>query len=183
MKPWRIVDSAVVLERRWLTVRQQRIELPHGGEIDEFHLIEAPDWTGILALTDDDRHVVMVEQYRHGAGRVSRELPAGVVDGNESVLDAAVRELREETGYEAEDWEPLLTVNTEPSRHTNRAHFFFAKNARRVAEQKLDASEHIRVDLLPVRELVPSIERGEIFHGVHVAAILLAGHRGLIPLG
>lgn len=181
MKPWRVVDSSVLLERKWLTVRQERIELPQGGEIEEFHVIKAPDWTGILALAADD-HVVMVEQYRHGAGRVSRELPAGVVDGHESVLDAAVRELREETGYEAEDWQPLLTVNTEPSRHTNRAHFFFARNARKVAEQKLDESEHIRVVLVSLRELVPSIERGEIFHGVHVAAILLAAHRGLVRL-
>ena len=66
MRPWRIVDSSVLLDRKWLQVREERIELPHGGEIDEFHLIVAPDWTAILALTDDD-HVVMVEQYRHGA--------------------------------------------------------------------------------------------------------------------
>lgn len=181
MKPWRIVESAVVLERQWLTVRQQRIELPHGGEIDEFHLIVAPDWTAIVAVTDDEQ-LVMVEQYRHGAGGVSRELPAGVIDAGESVLDAAVRELREETGYEASDWEPLIAVNTEPSRHTNRAHFFFARGARRVAEQKLDASEHIRVVLVPVAEILPSIERGEILHGVHVGALLLAGSRGLLPL-
>lgn len=181
MRPWRVVDSSIVLDRKWLTVREERIELPHGGEIDEFHVIAAPDWTGMLALTDDD-HVVMVEQYRHGAGRVSRELPAGVIDAHESALDAAIRELREETGYEARDWEPLITINTEPSRHTNRAHFFFGRHATSVAEQELDASEHIRVVPVPLRDVYPSIERGEIFHGVHVTALLLAAHRGLIRL-
>ncbi|MFO0565525.1 MAG: NUDIX hydrolase [Polyangiaceae bacterium] len=182
MKPWRIVESSVLLERKWLAVRQERIELPHGGEIDEFHVIVAPDWTGILALTETGE-VVLVEQYRHGAGRVSRELPAGVIDRGESPLDAAVRELREETGFEAKDFAPLLTVQTEPSRHTNRAHFFFASGARRVASQNLDASEHIHVVLVDPRTLVAAIESGAIHHGVHVAAILLAGRRGLIDLG
>lgn len=165
-----------------LAVRQERIELPHGGEIDEFHVIVAPDWTGILALTETGE-VVLVEQYRHGAGRVSRELPAGVIDRGESPLDAAVRELREETGFEAKNFAPLLTVQTEPSRHTNRAHFFFASGARRVASQNLDASEHIHVVLVDPRTLVAAIESGAIHHGVHVAAILLAGRRGLIDLG
>ena len=76
----------------------------------------------------------------------------------------------------------VITINTEPSRHTNCAHFFFCRHAIPVAEQKLDASEHIRVVPVPLRDLWSSIERGEIFHGVHVAAILLAAHRGLIRL-
>ena len=137
MKPWRIVESSVLLERKWLAVRQERIELPHGG----------------------------------------------VIDRGESPLDAAVRELREETGFEAKNFAPLLTVQTEPSRHTNRAHFFFASGARRVASQNLDASEHIHVVLVDPRTLVAAIESGAIHHGVHVAAILLAGRRGLIDLG
>jgi 8-oxo-dGTP pyrophosphatase MutT (NUDIX family) len=179
MKPWRVLAQTTLLRRQWLEIQEQRIELPHGGEIDEFHLIRAPDWVAILAATSDDR-VVCVEQYRHGAGRVCLELPAGVVDAGESPLETARRELLEETGHAADEWQPLLSVNTEPSRHTNRAHFFFASGARVVDAQKLDASENIAVRLLTPSELMSAVESGTIVHGVHVGPILMAFRRGLI---
>ncbi|MFI5302580.1 MAG: NUDIX hydrolase, partial [Polyangiales bacterium] len=75
MRPWRVTSSRTLIERRWLTVHEQRIELPRGGTIDEFHLIEGPDWAAVIAVTDEGR-VVFVDQYRHGIGRGSRELPA-----------------------------------------------------------------------------------------------------------
>jgi 8-oxo-dGTP pyrophosphatase MutT (NUDIX family) len=181
MKPWSVTESRKIVARRWLTVHEQRIALPHGGEIDEFHLIEAPDWVAVLATTDEGE-VVFVDQYRHGAARVSRELPAGVIDGGETAEQAARRELEEETGFVAADFVPLLTTNTEPSRHTNRAHFFFARGARRASAQRMDPSENIDVALMHARDILPAIETGRILHGVHVGAILLAARRGFLSL-
>ena len=180
MKPWHVLDSSVILERKWLRVRQERIGLPHGGEIDEFHVIEAPDWAAALAITESG-HLVVVEQYRHGLGGLSRELPAGVVDAGETPLQAARRELLEATGYQADEWLPLLSTATETSRHTNRGHFFFAKSARRVGEATPGADENIRVVLVSPEELLTSVEAGGIAHGLHVAAILMATRRGYLP--
>lgn len=180
--PWKVKESRTIVDRRWLRVHEQRIELPHGGEIDEFHLLEGPSWASVLAVTDEGR-VALVRQYRHGVGGPSLELPAGVIDEGETPEHAARRELREETGHEAERWEPLIAVNPEPARHTTRAHFFVALGARRVSAQAMDPSENIEVVMLDGPQLMAAIERGEMHHGVHVGAVLLAARRGFLSLG
>jgi 8-oxo-dGTP pyrophosphatase MutT (NUDIX family) len=177
---WQVLEDRPLIERHWLTVREQRIGLPHGGTIEAFHLIEGPHWGAVLALTDDAR-VVLVRQYRHGSGGISVELPAGVIEPGEEPLEAVRRELVEETGYSAGDWRPLLSAQTEPARHTTRAHFFFASGAKPVAEPELDASEQIETFTVPAPELFELIERGEIVHAVHIAAILTAARRGWLP--
>ncbi|MEB2322440.1 MAG: NUDIX hydrolase [Sorangiineae bacterium] len=178
MERWRVLDSRVILERPWLRVREERIALPSGVELDEFHVVEGVDWVGVLALTAEG-DAVLVEQYRHGLGGTSRELPAGVIDPGESPLGAAQRELREETGFAAADWAPLLTVHTEPSRHTSRAHFYVARGARPVGPPAPEAAEEIAVLVQPAALLLDDIASGRIQHGVHVGAILLAARRGL----
>lgn len=181
MRPWRVEASAVIVDRRWLRVHEQRIALPSGHRIDEFHLIEGPSWAAALAI-DDDGGVVVVEQYRHGAQGPSLELPAGVIEPGEDPGDAARRELREETGYEAARWEPLLAIHTEPARHTTRAHFYVGRGARRIDDQRLDDAEDIAVRVVPAAELVQLALTGGVLHGVHVGAILAAAARGLLPL-
>lgn len=179
LEPWQVLESRLLLERRWLGVHEQRIGLPHGGEIAEFHLLEAPNWSAVLAETDDQR-LILVEQYRHGAKRISRELPAGVIDGSETPLAAAQRELREETGYVADEWHSILDVHTEPSRHTNRAHFFFCRGAKLSGQTSFDPSENIRLCLVSKSQLLESIDSAEIIHGLHVGAILMAMRKGFL---
>jgi 8-oxo-dGTP pyrophosphatase MutT (NUDIX family) len=177
--PWQVLARRTLLERRWISVREDHVRLANGHEIEEFHVIGAPSWAGILAVTEND-DVVLVRQYRHGIAGESLELPAGVIESGETPLDAAKRELLEETGYAAERWESIASVATEPSRHTVRAHFFCALGAKPVAPHAPDASEEIELVLVPKNALVELVLRGDVAHGVHIGAILLAERRGLL---
>lgn len=180
MKPWEVEESQTLLERRWLTLREQRVRLPTGAVIDEFHLVESPDWVAVLAQREDGA-LVLVRQYRHGAARVGLELPAGVIDAGETPEQAGLRELREETGYEAEELRLLLRVSPEPARGTATAHVYYAPRARYVGAPELDDSEDLTVCTLRPEALLSAIDDGQMFHGVHVGAVLLAHRRGWLP--
>lgn len=100
----------------------------------------------------------MIDQYRHGLGETSYEIPAGVVEPSDaSLLDAARRELREETGYGGGEWRLLTSISANPATQNNLTHCFLATGVERIGEQQLDATEDIRVHLFSrdeVRELL-----------------------------
>lgn len=173
---WTRLASRPIVDRWWLRLREDRVRLPSGLVLEEFHVTDLPDWAAVLALTPDGRAVV-VEQYRYGIDRVTLELPAGALDAGESPLAAARRELREETGFEADDWTRLAVLAPEPSRSSGMAHLFLARNARQVSEATPDDSESLTVRLAPVAGLLdePAFE-----HAVHVAAVAIALARGQV---
>jgi 8-oxo-dGTP pyrophosphatase MutT (NUDIX family) len=176
---WQVLSDTSLVSQRWLEVREQRVRLANGHEIERFHLIRGPHWAAVLCLTEA-REVVLVRQYRHGFGGPSLELPAGVLEPDEPPIEGARRELREESGFHADRLEPLISVAPEPARNSTRAHFFFARGATRVSELALDNSEEIEVLLVPVADVMDLIDRGQIVHAAHIGAILLAWRRGLL---
>ena len=177
--PWTRLDSREILSRWWMTLRQDRVRLPSGAVLDEYHVAEYPDWSAVVALTDGGQ-AVLVEQYRYGIDRVVWELPAGAVDADETDEAAARRELLEETGYAGRDWLRLGRLAVEPGRHTNYGHVWVATGCRRVAEPTPDAAEDLRVRLVPAPDLPGMVEDGRIAHGVHAAAVFWALARGLL---
>lgn len=179
MKPWQVLENKLLVSERWLELREQRVRLANGHEIERFHLIQAPDWASVLCVTHASE-VVLVRQYRHGIAAPSLELPAGVVEPGEAPLLAAQRELAEETGYQSDDWVSIYSVSTEPARHTTRAHFFCARGARPTRAPAPEASEVLEQVKVPLADLARLATEGGIVHGVHVGAILTALRRGLV---
>lgn len=177
MQPWKVLDSRYLLKRWWMRLREDHVRTPSGHEIEEFHVLEYPDWALAVPLTAEGE-VVMVEQYRHGIERVSLELPGGVVDEGETPEEAARRELREEAGCTVETLHHLGTVSQDPHRMSGYAHLYLATGAKRVLAQDLDAAENLHVRTLPAQEALALADAGEIVHGQHALALFWASHRG-----
>lgn len=178
--PWTIIDSEYLLRRPWLNLRVDQVRQPDGSIIDEFHVVEYPDWTCVVCFTEDER-VVLVEQYRHGLGRTTFEFPAGIIEPGEPPLMAARRELVEETGFVADAWTSLGHCSPNPSKQTNYAHLFLATGARQVHEQLLDTSESIAVHLAEAGDVLRLADTEGFQHGIHLAALFRAQQRGLWP--
>lgn len=176
---WKVLSSKVLLSRWWITLREDHVRLGNGTELEEFHVLEYPDWVCVVCLTDD-RELLLVEQYRHGIEKIVMELPAGVVGRGEDAILAAKRELLEETGWEASNWVFLGRLATEPSRHTNWAHLYFASGARQLGAPSPEMSEDLHVTRLPVETVLRWADEGLWVHGVQLSALLLAERRGLL---
>ena len=106
---WKILDSEYVIKRPWLTARKDKVELPDGRIIEEFYVLEYPDWVNVIAITKDGQFV-MERQYRHGLSVEGMELPCGTMEDGETPLQAAQRELLEETGYGNGEWSNTTPV-------------------------------------------------------------------------
>lgn len=172
--PWTTVRSEYLFRRPpWLTMRVDHLRLPSGREIPEYWITEYPPWVNVVAVTPDDR-VVMVRQYRPGVAEVHFEIPAGVADeGEHGDLEAAARrELAEETGYGGGRWSPLTTLSANPALTTNLTHSFLAEGVEPVGRAAPEATEDLRVDLVPLAEIPALIDAGDMIQALHAAPLL-----------
>lgn len=152
IKKWKILDSEYLIQRPWLTARRDKVELPNGIIHNEYYILEYPTWVNVIAITKDGKFV-MIEQYRHGLQDVFTEIVAGVAEKGEDPIDAARRELMEETGYGNGDWQQFCVLSQNPSTTTNLTYTFIAKNVEIISNQNLDNTEDIQVKLMSEQEV------------------------------
>ena len=147
MEKWKTLASEYLFRRPWLTARRDTVKLPNGVVHDEYYVLEYPTWVNVIAITADGRFV-MVEQYRHGLQDIFTELVAGVAENGETPLEAAKRELLEETGFGGGEWTLNTVLSANPSSQNNLAYSFIARGVEKISGQHLDATEDVNVRIL-----------------------------------
>jgi ADP-ribose pyrophosphatase len=150
---WRTVDSEIEYRCPGFEVRRDDVVLPDGTETS-FHYVDEPPGVVVLPFTPDG-DVVVIDEWRQPVGRVNRSLPAGTADGEDGDLaSTARRELREETGFEAERVERFLSAEPSNGLIDATRHFFRAYGCEPDGEQRLDHNESIRVETVPYDDLL-----------------------------
>ena len=171
----RLTSSTTVFSGRLISVRVDEVELADGVRTTR-EVVAHPGAVAIVPLLPDGR-VVMIRQYRHPAGKVLYELPAGTLHPDESPEACACRELAEEIGYRAGRLTHLLSMYLSPGYCTERIHIFLATGLTPAGEgsspsPRLDAYERVEPLVLTLAEAVAMIARGEVENAAAIAGLL-----------
>ncbi len=171
IEKWKVLSSEYLFREPWLTVRRQRMELPNGAVVPAYYVLEYPAWVCVIALTKEGK-MIMVRQYRVGIERVLRELCAGVVEPEDATfMDAAKRELSEETGYGNGKWELYMTTSANPGTHANLTYCFLATDVEKVEESHPERTEDLSVELCEPEEVLRMLQNDEILQSMHAVAL------------
>ncbi len=168
---WKVLSSVYVHKEPWLTVRKDEVQIASGHVIPKYFVLEYPTWINVIAITKENKFVV-VKQFRYALGQADYELCAGVTDETDATpLDAAKRELMEETGYGGGTWKEYLRTAPNPATSDNWAITFLATDVELLSSPEPEPSEEISVHLFSFSELLDLMNRGKMVQATHLVAL------------
>jgi len=171
IKPWEKIRSKLLGDFRIFKLRTDTKVSPRTGKEHDFFILDSVNWVNVIAVTPGQK-LVMVEQYRHGSDTVELEVPGGLMDPHETdPVATAVRELREETGYEGENARMLGSVHSNPAILSNSTHTVLIENCHLKHGVDFDSGEDLITRLVPIAEIPKLVADGKIRHSLVVVAL------------
>ena len=182
VEPWKKTGSKLLGDFRIFKLRSDQRVSPRTGQTHDFVVLESNDWVNVIARTPE-RQLVMIHQYRVGSNTVELEIPGGLMDAGESPVAAAVRELREDTGYEGEHARVLGKIWPNPAIQGNTCFTVLIENCRCKHPVQFDAGEDLQTQLVDEDEAVRLVAQGKIQHSLVVVGLCYFDlwRRGLKP--
>jgi len=169
--PWKTIRSTPAGDFRIFKIRSDVKVSPRTGKEHDFYVLDSVNWVNIVAVTPDQK-LVMVEQYRHGSNTVELEIPGGMMDADETdPVATAVRELREETGYEGDNARLLGRIHSNPAILNNVTHTVLIESCRLKHGVEFDHGEDLETRLVPVAEIPKLVADEKIGHPLVVVAL------------
>lgn len=165
---WEKIESKEIADCKVFKVREDRSNNPETDQTAAFYVIENPDWVNIIALTRDDK-AVLIEQYRHGTQEITLEIPGGMIDPGEEAGSCAKRELLEETGFSSTELVYLGKSRPNPAIQTNWIYHFLAKDCVKISNTSFDEHESIKTKLVDLATIDDLIESELITHSLVLA--------------
>lgn len=175
---WPVTASNLLAKSNIVTVRRDTVQMPGGEQVDR-DVVKHPGAVAVVAL-DENFSVLLIRQYRHPVGRLLWEIPAGLRDvAGEPLVETARRELLEEAGYLASDWQVLADIYTSPGISSERLRVFLAKGLTFVPAAERDyvpdhEEAYLMVEWAPLEVVVSRFLAGELHNGVTAAGVLAA---------
>ena len=170
---WNVIDRELLFDGSpWLKLYREKISTNEGTLINDYFTIEQLEFSVIFALKNNET-VIGLWHYKHGPRNINLGLPAGYLLPNETPLDAAKRELMEETGYAADVWEHLGTFTVDGNRGCGKGHFYKATKLNFIKSPSPNDLEVIVVELFSLDDLKRCLKNGEVSTLVTATAISL----------
>ena len=165
------LSRVVIYESPWVNLYRDKVVMPNGHVIGRYHLVDLGRGAVAVIVENSEGRILMERVARHATGSVTWELPAGGIEEGEPILEAAGREVREETGYDAHDFEHLYVYNPLNGISNMKVHVVRCKAAQRGGS--IDENEIQGVRWFSVDELGELIRKREITDGLALTGLLL----------
>lgn len=167
---WVCSEPRELLSCRIFSLENFRARSRMTGRECTFHVLKCPEWVNIIPVTPE-KQVVFIRQFRAGIRAHTLEIPGGMMDGTDAdPMEAARREMLEETGYDSSNVRFLGKIHPNPAVQNNFCHSFLAPGAHPAAPPRPDEMEEVQTVLVPLSQVPELISNGEISHSLVVTA-------------